>query len=116
MFSIWLLKSLWKDNVEWFLNEVIKIENERNFYFKNTKQILQRHKKLRTTLGIVCFVGFAGFPFEGRGVTDHCHITGKYRGAAHEKCNINVKQKQSVSYHSHFTTSVIMISICSLKQ
>ena len=22
-------------------------------------------------------------------VRDHCHITGKYRGAAHEKCNLN---------------------------
>ena len=24
-------------------------------------------------------------------VRDHCHITGKYRGAAHWKCNINLK-------------------------
>ena len=24
-------------------------------------------------------------------VRDHCHITGKYRGAAHWSCNINLK-------------------------
>ena len=28
-------------------------------------------------------------------VRDHCHLTGKYRGPAHNFCNINVKQKDS---------------------
>ena len=29
-------------------------------------------------------------------VRDHCHLTGKYRGAAHSICNINVTQKQNI--------------------
>ena len=28
-------------------------------------------------------------------VIDHCHLTEKYRGPAHSKCNIDVTQKQS---------------------
>ena len=28
-------------------------------------------------------------------VRDHCHVTGKYRGPAHNTCNINVKSKDS---------------------
>ena len=29
-------------------------------------------------------------------VRDHCHLTVKYRGPAHNTCIINVKQKQSI--------------------
>ena len=29
-------------------------------------------------------------------VRDHCHITGKYRGSSHWKCNINVKISNKV--------------------
>ena len=28
-------------------------------------------------------------------VRDHCHLTGRYRGPAHNTCNINVKQEDS---------------------
>ena len=35
-------------------------------------------------------------------VRDHCHITGKYRGAAHWQCNINLKvsKKLVVIFHN----------------
>ena len=30
-------------------------------------------------------------PLEGDAVRDHCHITGKYRGAAHTACNLKLR-------------------------
>ena len=31
------------------------------------------------------------FTKDNKKVRDHCHVTGKYRGAAHNKCNMNCK-------------------------
>ena len=35
---------------------------------------------------------------EMRKVRDHCHYTGKYRGAAHSKCNLNYKIVKEIPY------------------
>ena len=34
-------------------------------------------------------------------VRDHCHITGKYRGAGHYSCNINLKTSKNVPVIFH---------------
>ena len=42
------------------------------------------------------------FEMETKKVRDHCHITGKYRGAAHVKCNLNfqITDKIPVIFHN----------------
>ena len=42
---------------------------------------------------------------------DHCHLTGKYRGPVHSKCNIKVTQDQSYIILLCFTFLVFMIVI-----
>jgi len=34
-------------------------------------------------------------------VRDHCHITGKYRGPAHESCNLNYKYPKFIPLYLH---------------
>ena len=93
--SGWHLSPFGEDNVEWFVNEVIKIENKMNFYFKNTKKEIMMTQEDEEDFKNSTHCWFCELPLDGRAVRDHCHLTGRYRGAAHEKCNINVKQKQS---------------------
>ena len=46
------------DNVDWFVKEIIKLENKMAFYFKNTKKISLCQKKMKKILKIIIFVDF----------------------------------------------------------
>ena len=82
------------DNVDWFVDEIIKLENRMAFYFKNTKKdIFMTEKDEDYRNDNIC--RFCEKEILSDKVRDHCHLTGKYRGPPHSKCNINVTQKQS---------------------
>ena len=83
------------DNVDWFRNEVIKLENKKAVYFKNTKKDIIMTKKdeegyRKNNICRVCEK-----KIESDKVRDHCHLIGKYRGPSHNTCNFNVTRKQS---------------------
>ena len=83
------------NNVDWFVDEVIKLENLMAFYFKNTKKdiIMTEENEEDYRSRIVC--RFCEKNIESDKVRDHCHLTVKCRGPAHSICNINVTQDQS---------------------
>ena len=83
------------DNVDWFVQEIIKLENKMAFYFKETKQdIIMTQEDIEDFKNNnIC--RFCEKEILSDKVRDHCHLTGKYRGPAHNTCNINVKQKDS---------------------
>ena len=63
-------------------------------YFKNTKKniVLTEENEDYKNINICRICEKEIFSDK---VRDHCHLTGKYRGPAHNTCNINVKQKDS---------------------
>ena len=83
------------DNVDWFVKEVIKSENKMAFYFKNTKKefIMAKEDEEDFKNNYIC--RFCEKEVLSDKVRDHCHLTGKYRGPAHNTCNINVRQADS---------------------
>ena len=68
-----------------------------NFFFKNTqKKIILSEKHEHHTTNKHC--RFWEQEIISNKVRDHCHLTGKSRGPAHNKFIINVTQKQSDFY------------------
>ena len=83
------------DNVDWFVEEIIKLENKMASYFKNTKEdiIMSKESEEDFKNNNICQFCEKENLFDK--VRDHCHVTCKYRGPAYNTCNINVEQKDS---------------------
>ena len=64
------------------------------FYFKKSKKDLIMTEEDEEDYRINSFCRFCETNIESDKVRDHCHLTGRYRGVAHSKCNISVTQKQ----------------------
>ena len=82
------------NNVDWFVNEIIKIANKITFSFKNTNKdiIITEEDEEDFRNNNIC--RFCEKEIFSDKVRNHCHLTGKYRGPAHNKCNNNVTQDQ----------------------
>lgn len=50
---------------------------------------------------IKCHICGVEFIKDDKKVRDHCQYTGKYRGAAHNKCNINFKKPKFIPVMFH---------------
>ena len=83
------------NNVDWFVNEVIKLENKMAFYFKNTNKHIVMTEKDEKDFKTNNVCRFWEKNIESDKVRDHCHLTGKNRGPAPSECIINVTQDQS---------------------
>ena len=83
------------NNVDWYVNGVIKLENKMAFYFKNTKEDIIITEKDEEDYKNNNICRFCEKEMLSNKVRDHCHLTGKYRGPAHSVCNINVSNTET---------------------
>ena len=93
--------------VTWFVNEMLTLEKIANIYFETNipleieegeaaRAASQESFQQSAQLPKVCWL-FEQLLGEDT-VRDHDHLTGKYRGAAHNMCNLNCKKSQVRSF------------------
>ena len=91
-----------EDCVTWFVNEMLTLENIAGKYFEKYLEleiIPQKEESFQQPK--VCWLCEASVarsfatPLGDDKVQENDHLTGKYRGAAHNRCNLNCKQKSS---------------------
>ena len=104
--------------VTWFVNEMLTLEKIANIYFETNIPL-----EITSEEGVASQESFQqskvcwlcenplGEGEAAHTVRDHDHLTGKYRGAAHNKCNLNCKKSQVRLFLSFSIISVVMIVI-----
>ena len=84
------------NNVDWFVEEVKKLEKKMAFYFKNIRKDITMTEEDEEDYRNNNICRFCEKEIIFDKVRDHCHLTGKYTGPANNRCNINVKQTKVI--------------------
>ena len=91
-----------------FLENLEKIAKEIYETFKESKPMIfdENAKRLHESQNerYACGEKFNPKSQEYRKVRDHCHYTGKYRGALHSKCNLRLKKSLTIPVFFHNLT------------
>ena len=75
-----------------------------NLYENPKKMIYGEEEKIQYKESSQCYICQKGFDPKIKSlskVRDHCHLTGKYRGAAHSKCNLDIRSPKFVPVVFH---------------
>ena len=68
---------------------------------KSKKMIYTRKDKEKFIKSEECWICEKGFSKNDKKVRDHCHFTGKFRGAAHNDCNLKAKKPKFTPVFFH---------------
>ena len=77
--------------------ELFKKVMEKRF----NKNLIMSEEKEQLQLSNVCWICKKRIDYDNEKVRDHCHVTGKFRGAARWDCNINLQLTKRVPVIFH---------------
>ena len=92
------------NNVNKFFTDISEEEKEileKLKQFQKTPMNLSIEEKVHHKNATTCYVFNCCFTDENRKVRDHCHVTGNYRGASCNKCNLSMKLTKTISVIFH---------------
>ena len=95
--------------LEAMLEEVDYCEKTKNEHFNQPMDLTNKDEE-NFQAAAKCHICKKDFSEKDKRVRDHCHVTGKYRGAAHNECNRNFRLTHKIpvifhnlrGYDSHF--------------
>ena len=101
------IKYFGEDCVEWFINEMFEIESYMKKYFKNELEInldtIPENYDQTTCWLCEKEIKLKDLK-ENPIVKGHCHLTAKFRGLAHNNCNLNTRKAHTsfvpILFHS----------------
>ena len=100
--------------VAWFVNAMLTLEKIASEYFEtNIPLEIEEASQESFQRSTICWLCEATLGEDT--VRDHDNLTGKYRGAAHNRCNLNFKKSQLRLFPYFSIISVVMIVILYLK-
>ena len=83
--------------IKWLEEDVKAIAN-----IKPKKMIFTEEDKKQFNKSKICWI--CDEPLKDDKVRDHCHYTGRYRGPAHNSCNLKYRKPKSISVFFHNLT------------
>lgn len=91
------------DCISWFCNELKQIGKMTLKEFLNIKSMIPLTQEQLTEMRSTkkCFICKLDFTTGDIKVVDHCHMSGNFRGVAHQECNLNFKESRIIPVFFH---------------